>query len=141
MGYTHYWRQSEDFTDDQWSAICKDTRKILTYCRKQGIAIQYECDDTRIRSCVTKSEIHFNGAGSDGCETFYIQFGNPRDFNFCKTERRPYDLAVCLCLLRISHHCSAFSISSDGKWDTETEWGYVRETYAKIFKEQPPKFQ
>ena len=141
MGYTHYWHQSADFTDDQWSAICKDTRKILTYCRKKGIAIQYEYNDTRVRSCVTKSEIHFNGSGPDGHETFYVPFCPSEDlkeFNFCKTDLKSYDLAVCLCLLRMIHHCSAFSISSDGEWE---DWYDARETYAKIFKEQPPKFQ
>jgi hypothetical protein len=137
MGYTHYWRQSADFTPDQWSAICKDTRKIIAYCAKQEIALQYEYDDTR-PAVVKKSEIRFNGAGDDGHETFYIPFSpSPADkeFNFCKTAQKPYDLAVCLCLLRMKHHCPDFSFSSDGAW--RTDWLMPRGAYKHIFNEVP----
>ena len=140
MGYTHYWRQSTDFTTDQWSAICKDTRKIPAHCRKQGIPLQYEWDDPRLRTCVTQSGIHFNGAGHDGHETFYIS-RNPTDakkeFSFCKTARKPYDLAVCLCLLRIAYHCSAITISSDGMG--ASNWLTAKAAYTHLFKEEPPQ--
>ena len=145
MGYTHYWRQSADFTTDQWSAICKDTRKIIAYCGTWGIALQHEYDDPR-PAVVKKSEIRFNGAGHDGHETFYIS-RNPTDaekeFSFCKTERKPYDLAVCLCLLRIAYHCPAITISSDGyRWRDEhwdSNWLTAKAAYTHLFKEEPPQ--
>jgi hypothetical protein len=139
MGYTHYWQQSKDFTPDQWSVICKDTRKIITHCGKQGIALQVEYDDTR-PPAVKKSEIQFNGAGDDGHETFYVPFSPSdadKEFSFCKTAQKPYDLAVCLCLLRIAHHCPAFSFSSDGEW--RTDWLMPRGAYRHLFKEAPPR--
>ena len=139
MGYTHRWCQSADFTPDQWSAICKDVRKIISYCRQHGIVIQYEYDDSS-RQCVFKEAIQFNGAGFEGHETFFIPYGPDaylQQYNFCKTARKPYDLAVCLCLLRIAHHCPAFFIAPAGDWDSD--WLNARATYTHLFKEEPPR--
>ena len=49
-------------------------------------------------------------------ETFNIQRKvETREFEFCKTARKPYDLMVCICLILLKWHFKdKVSISSDG---------------------------
>ena len=103
---------------------------------------------------ISDNEICFNGDGSNGQdldhETFVFklfQSGHNRKidefekdgvFGFCKTARKPYDVAVCVSLMVIKHHIgSDFSISSDG--DLEDGWGEAIEFYEKFFKRKAPK--
>lgn len=62
--------------------------------------------------------IAFNGMGNEGCETFIIE-KNPDDmgeFNFCKTNDRPYDLMVTATLLLCAGYAEgALDIGSDGE--------------------------
>ena len=59
-------------------------------------------------------------------------------FAFCKTARKPYDLAVCLSLLRIKEIApDAIELSSDGDWDIE--WVNSRLVYKELFGNEPPK--
>jgi hypothetical protein len=86
--------------------------------------------------------IRFNGWGDNGHETFLItremsdySIRDPESgesFDFCKTARKPYDVAVCLVLLSIARHApKSFSISSDGDWDVE--WSEARKIYKELF--------
>ena len=53
-------------------------------------------------------------------------------FDFCKTARKPYDLAVCLVLLAMKRHApKSVKVSSDGDWDGE--WKEAREVYKSLF--------
>lgn len=138
MGYTHYWYRTADFTEDQWASICKDVKEIIAYCKKLFINLQRDYDDPK-PPLITTETIQFNGRDLLGCETFYVTRlvlpWRPRTaIDFCKTAEYPYDLAVCLCLLRMAHHCPSFQISSDGAWDRE--WLQVRLVYLAIFDEQ-----
>src|SRR6266852_6136568 len=73
---------------------------------------------------VTDQKIWFNGAGDDSCETFCLNRVRPpkqahherRGWDFCKTARRPYDLAVtaALCYLATVTDPISHSVSSDG---------------------------
>ena len=61
--------------------------------------------------------ISFNGDGENGLahETFLYNFdAKPFKFEFCKTARKPYDQAVCLCLLALANNIEGFEFSSDG---------------------------
>lgn len=54
-------------------------------------------------------------------------------FDFCKTARKPYDLAVCLVLLSMKRHApKSVSLSSDGDWDAE--WTEARGIYKELFE-------
>jgi hypothetical protein len=47
--------------------------------------------------------------------------------NFCKTATKPYDLAVCGCLLIAQHHLQEdFTLHSSGNIHTEQSWPEVR---------------
>jgi hypothetical protein len=75
----------------------------------------------------------FNGDASKGedHETFAFEIGQSKSY-FCKTNRKPYDLAVCLCLLTIKFHLKETKISSDG----DEEWITIFENYKEIFPER-----
>ena len=85
MGFTRYWEfkslDSEKFKD--FSKLCDlliDTMDIPV----ESVTI----NDTQVR---------FNGVDEDGHETFNFSLNKP-DFNFCKTNVKPYDELVCGCL-------------------------------------------
>jgi len=89
---------------------------------------------------VNLSTIRFNGKGNEGHETFIITkkkpepkpWENGESFDFCKTARKPYDLAVCLSLLVCSSHApDCIRIGSDGDWDSE--WTESRNVFKELF--------
>lgn len=126
MGYTHYWRQSRDFSETEWKHIqdfskkllkSDDAKKILTSDKK-------DCDYLRINDhCVV-----FNGKKELAHETFALERYVPTDdkyhvkdvngyFNFCKTAEKPYDLYVVAMLVFANHLApDALKLSSDGNW-------------------------
>ena len=99
MGYTNYWYQYRNFTDMEWARI-KDQFKYVSqtmpdlFCETDGDAFA------------------LNGKGDEGCETFVLfknrEFdqAHPYSFNFCKTNGKPYDLAVWYLLTWIQHECT-----------------------------------
>lgn len=57
-------------------------------------------------------------------------------FDFCKTARKPYDLAVCLVLLSMKRHAPrSVRLGSDGDWDGE--WTQARMVYKELFGVEP----
>lgn len=80
----------------------------------------------------------FNGDASndEAHETFAFEITH-KGFHFCKTARKPYDLAVCLCLLVMKFHIKGTEISSDG----DKEWIPIFETYKEIFPEREQSFK
>lgn len=125
----------------QWERICLETFQILDYCAKKKIDLVWECDVTK-PPAVTPNLIRFNGLQDEGHETFMVTREMPKDpsydpdskesFDFCKTARKPYDLAVCLVLLSMSRHApKSFKVSSDGDWDGD--WTEARKAYKSLF--------
>lgn len=146
MGYTHYWYRSQPFTTNEWQLIKADVKKIIEYCQSTHVDLRYEYDLKRAPS-VTNTHIQFNGVAELGHDTFYItkslkyeswQDNSKPKFDFCKTARKPYDLAVCLCLLRIAHHSPTFRVSSDGGW--HSDWMKARNVYQHLFNESTSSF-
>lgn len=107
MGYTHYFgfNQSVGKLSEE---VLKDVKGIVA---KYADILRVEYDETEA-AVVTAERIRFNGIGEDGHETFVI---TPERNDFCKTARKPYDLAVCEVLLVLRHHYKEnFDLSSDG---------------------------
>lgn len=123
MGYTHYWKAKKPLalTDGQKGLIAevlKDHKDLLAW----------ECDEPKSKPEFTGRELRFNGKEEAGHETFCVEFDKITDFGFCKTARKPYDLAVCKCLLILSLS-DGFSFSSDGtieETDESENWGAAR---------------
>ena len=101
MGYTNYWTQKKPFNNRQWNII----KKEYDYIKENfGVNNGFE-EEIIIEDQTTKfDEIVFNGNEKNKLnhETFVLTKNFRESFydgdnvklNFCKTERKPYDLAV-----------------------------------------------
>lgn len=126
MGYTHYWSvpPGDPRYAMRWPGIVEDTRRIIDAVRALGVVIAGP-DGYRRPILDVAAGIAFNGDATTELdyETFALAapgFGGPRVMAFCKTGRRPYDLAVAMALLRCRLLLpGVFLIGSDGDWDHE----------------------
>ncbi len=99
-----------------------DIAAILTY-------VQHGCDiplgnasgDRGTQPELDANQIMFNGVGDASHETFSVSRvrgksweGGQLGHDFCKTARKPYDLAVTACLCYLSSVAGTFDVSSDG---------------------------
>lgn len=116
MGYTHYFRKLK-FSQAGWKNLCDSTSCIL---RSLPENVKVENDNGTDDSMVG-AVIRFNGVGSLAHETFLVE-QIERDFEFCKTNRKPYDLAVCSVLILVSLYAEGGEISSDGLGETYTDF-------------------
>jgi hypothetical protein len=124
MGYTHYWTQARDFTREEWSQVREDVEALLKDVEHvQGIPLANGQGEPGSRAEITDNKIWFNGAGDGHHETFCLnrkrprkERGEPHGWDFCKTARKPYDLAVtaALCYLCSVPDPAVFTASSDG---------------------------
>lgn len=132
--YTHYWyrQPAVEITDKQWKSLCGFFYESKRQLHQEGIELVFEDDDLR-PPFVTDTMIRFNGVGDDGHETMLLYRGTDDArpgfddtdrgiFHFCKTARKPYDVAVSALLLAAQHYApGAWRISSDGDRE-EAEW-------------------
>ncbi|WP_412518935.1 hypothetical protein K8Z49_12845 [Actinomadura madurae] len=132
MGYTHYYRYapSDPAFRSAWPRIVADARRIVERVGAGGILLNDIPDDL---PPVTDERILFTGSVADELDGEPLeirptadhpqpfQYDPPRSIRtFCKTNRHPYDLAVCAVLLRCHMLApEAFYIDSDGEWDDE----------------------
>lgn len=127
MGYTHYWRgRGKEFSDESWESICKEVKQLIAASR---VPVWREYDEPNTEPELGNDLIRFNGAGDDGCETFWLE-RKPTEFEFCKTRCAPYDVLVCGALIIAhKHQPEILSISSDGgPEDWEDALTLVRQT-------------
>jgi len=113
MGYTHYWNFDEYGEEDKdgYKKALPIVRKIVKKYNKI-LRAEYDSDE---KPEVSKDAIVFNGIGDDGHETFYFSLADKDSgFTFCKTARKPYDIAVCEVLLVLNYFCPGLGIDSDG---------------------------
>jgi hypothetical protein len=162
VGYTHYWYRKKPLTQKQWEKVCMRVLDVIVFCDKTctkahgKILLAWEYDSPMEEQPtlfggqkflpkppqVDNDVIRFNGWKDEGHETFLVTRELPKTFrtdagdtfDFCKTNRKPYDLAVMLCLL-IMASTKAVRVSSDGDWDNE--WVPAREAYKKLFGKEP----
>jgi hypothetical protein len=164
MGYTHYWYRKKSFTQKQWEKVCMKVLDVVNFCdrtctRVRGkILLAWEYDSPMEEQPtffggakflpkppqVDNDVIRFNGWKDEGHETFMVTQKIPDTyitdagdvFDFCKTNHKPYDMAVMLCLLVMSEVApSSFRAESDGEWDGE--WVPAREAYKELFGKEP----
>ena len=112
MGYTHYWKGRADLN----ATLSLELNNLVTHGYVNHV-IQKEQNKEEIPEVVTQEnkEIYFNGIGDEGHETFVVEFGKSKDFDFCKTARKDYDAYVVASLILIQEaNPNSFSWSSDG---------------------------
>ena len=107
MGYTNYWHQHNDITDENWKVIMIEYKNYVLEVAKDEIQ-----DES------TANSIIFQGS----CETFiFNKFAKAtRDypeqdltFNCCKTRQAKYDIYVWYMLMFINKICPDIAISRD----------------------------
>jgi len=139
MGYTHYFPQMRAFTPEEWKLLQDAFKKISDLCEARGIILAARKQGEEM---CTDASILFNGDSENEHEPFVL---NRRfvqqasfNFNFCKTQRKPYDFAVMLMLMACHEIASgALSIGSDGDWDDE--WREARVYYFALFQKHPTR--
>jgi len=150
MGYIHYWRGLGTPTDKEWVEIITKVQQAYEKLPKHrpgeicGLPLKLNGCSRFEEPMFSSQKIWFNGCnggkrildreygcwkstGDDlGCETFAVERNNFTGFNFCKTNRRPYDFMVCICLIVLKSVLkNKIAVSSDGKeydWDPAIEW-------------------
>lgn len=103
MGYTRYWTIKNELCDKNFFKFKEDFKEIVeSFKIPLGELI------------IDKNFIRFNGLDDDAHETFFLQ--RKPGFNFCKTQRKPYDDLVCACFELCKYYFkNDIDISSDGE--------------------------
>ena len=131
MQYRHHWAYPPTHPRyrQEWPAILADTRRIIDRARAAGIVIAGP-DGRRSPVIDPADGVGFNGDATtdlDGdpftllAPMRMLPAGkHPTASASCRTNRKPYDLAVASVLLRCHLLLpDLFGIGSDGRWDVE----------------------
>ena len=133
MGYTHYWKFNSNPKDiKDGDKKFKKSVALLKKCLK-NISVELAGSNGTGKPIFTNTMVCFNGLDEDSHETCYLALDNSDfEFDFCKTARKPYDVAVCLTLLCFKKFFEDdFKYSSDGDLDDEG-WALATEIFEKI---------
>ena len=116
MGYTHYFKFAKFITKEQMAEVAENVKDVFG---------TFPMVTKRLKGPYGKGEpiitdkyrpISFNGDAekNEDYESFVVK-AEDLGFHFCKTARRPYDLAVCLCLIILKDNFGdSFKFCSDG---------------------------
>ena len=116
MGYTHYWDQRREFSDTQWMHVCTLAASAIA---ASGVPLDHEYKADRGPLQIDGDQIVFNGVGDDGHEPFVLR-KDKTGFEFCKTNRKPYDTVVVAALILANAIApDVLHVTSDGD---EADW-------------------
>lgn len=137
MGYTHYWsvlRLADDTVFDmRFAEAVEDIRALMKHNQEHlRIPVASWNGEEGTEPEITADSIAFNGVGENSHESFVVE-SKSSPFEFCKTNRKPYDLLVCVSLLMLAERLGPkrFKFQSDGSWGEEDGW----DTAAAVCKE------
>ena len=116
MGYTNNWHQKDDFTDTEFNKLAKHTKKMIKFFEEE-LEINYSQKEIVFEySDKNLNFISFNGDNENDLdhETFIFEqikrekydyetqddYDDLGAFNFCKTNRKPYDALVWNILMK-----------------------------------------
>lgn len=118
MGYTHYFKKTEELPQDVWEeSFIPEAAQIM---KESGVALGDNFGNVDSKPVITQDVLSFNGISPDDYETFSLS-RKREDFNFCKTQYRPYDKVVVAILMLAEEHFDGFSWSSDGNAEDHKE--------------------
>jgi hypothetical protein len=160
MGFTHYWGfKNDNLPKDKFDKIVKDVEVIEKYFKDNDIVSKNaDCsfdEPVKLADGLGENEgvsylvnlqdgnktdyrsFAFNGVGDLSHETFALNEGL-NEWNFCKTARKPYDLAVCLVLLSVKYHVRSARVTSDGG---NEDWQHSFELYKTLFPKRNVSFK
>jgi len=143
IGYTHYWTfepNNIEKTETLRKKFNKASKQIKSFAKfiqtSKFLQMKFCGGLGEGKPIFNETEIWFNGDASQGLnhETFNIHWCRRPIYkdtwrDFCKTNRKPYDLLVCFTLLTFAEiFPEAFSFSSDGTME-DVEWQQAVEYY------------
>lgn len=160
MGYTHYWgfsANTKDIKDGaaKFAEAVKLSKKCIAKIPKksgntEGEEMEFKLAgwDGTGRPVFNDNVISFNGTSKnsegedDSYESFIIGYGDTEwKFSFCKTGRRPYDVAVCISLLCFKHIFGKdFHYSSDGDL-SDFGWKKAHEVLGSVIGKKKATFK
>tara|TARA_A100001011_G_scaffold384290_1_gene456707 strand:+ start:566 stop:910 length:345 start_codon:yes stop_codon:yes gene_type:complete len=110
MGYTNYWKQPTDFTDEEWDAV----RREFKYVCDMGENFIHEVTISHVDNSISFE--------ATGCETFYISKRAEDSASFCKTGARTIDIYVWHMLTFCQMIKEDFTCSRDWwYWEKKSE--------------------
>lgn len=156
MGYTHYWtynpneiKDTEELRKRFLAAVFiikkayKEIKKNKMFIHQGQAGGYYDDQPCIIRGglgkglpMINESQVWFNGDEKTGMdnETFdmkwYPEGGLVKDF--CKTNRKPYDILVCVSLIAFKFffdNPDVFTFSSDGD---NSDWAEAKDLFTRI---------
>lgn len=133
MGYTHYWGFKKKPVEIENGEIkfANASRKFKEGLEKLPKEIELSGGDGEGNPIITDTEIWFNGKGEKSHETCYISVERGES-DFCKTCKKPYDVAVCLILLCMKEEFGDdFEFNTDGDF-TEEGWVNAKEIFSNL---------
>jgi len=113
--YTHYWTPNL-VTEKEWEPFLEAVNQLVKALPSR---IKICGGDGTGKPTFNKEMIYFNGDATHDLdhETFLIE-PKKKEWDFCKTAHKPYDLLVCAVLIAAHEHLG-YEVSSDGDLD---EW-------------------
>lgn len=148
MGYTHYF-ENKGHKDDKenFLKVVADAKKLYENMPEHSESAGGYHSEDPLKLCggngdgepiFNENMIVFNGDAEHDLdhETFAVF---PKKFkDFCKTNRKPYDLMVCAVLLSMKRHMVNFTYSSDGIRTVggTKDWEPAKEFYERICGKQ-----
>ena len=110
MGYTHYYRNKPAFTDAQWEQLKIEARQLFKTC---GVPLANGLGKRGTKPHINDNYISFNGVEDNAYETAYLS-KDAVEFEFCKTNRKPYDKVVVEFYKLIRKFAPQTTLYSDG---------------------------
>jgi hypothetical protein len=147
MGYTHYYHFKKNIKD--FNSASKEVKTLLEEATPKTFTYWGDKKRKTLKICGGNGEdkpvfgnkyLCFNGERYKGLDYEGFFLDGTTEHQFCKTARQPYDVAVCLALLRLKDmYGDDFEYSSDGycPMDTnnynglESEWKKAVRCYVK----------
>ena len=122
MGHTHYIACNKPAkglaleTERKYQKAISECAKVIRYYSETfGGLSGYSAHSSNYLG------LKFNGSARvGGCEDFIMRehYSQNESFNFCKTNRLPYDTVVVACLIILKHRLGeCIEVSSDGRRD------------------------
>lgn len=130
MGYSHYHNLAKKPSKakfEEFANVCKKMHKALPsttdtaggYHSSDPLSIK--CGMGRGEPEFSANRIDFNGNEFLGLEHETFRIERRVENEFCKTNRKPYDLLAVACLIAASQMLPGFTFSSDGFTDNFVE--------------------
>ena len=132
MGCTQYIKTDKArISKTAFKKITTDVRLIESHLDTMEIVTLHDGAGNKAGVVYENDYLAFNGKGEEAHETFYIDINDEDGFNFCKTARKPYDIAVCMTMLSVAKHSAKkVVIKTDGDSD---DWAAIVKRYNMLF--------